>query len=206
MGLFSSFFHPEKGYEKALEEMQRYYQQSQALQKPYNQFGQQAYGDLSGAMQSLLNPEDLQARFQNAYTESPSAKYAENLAGEHGLNAASSMGLLGSTPAMQVLQEGKSRIGLEDRDSYIHDLMQQYLQGAGIAGNIYNTGAATAGQMGQNAMNMGQNSAQLAYNRENAPGGMFGSLLGLGGGLLGSALGGPIGGSLAKRWNLSGGA
>lgn len=206
MGLFSSFFHPERGYEKAQDEMQQYYNQAQNFQKPYNQFGQEAYGPLSGAMQALLNPEGLMSRFQNAYTESPSAKYAENLAGEHGMNAASSMGLLGSTPALQVIQEGKSRIGLEDRDSYINRLIQQYLQGAGIAGNIYNTGASTASNMGSNAMRMGENASQLAYNRENAPGGLFGSLLGLGGSIAGSALSGPMGGALAKRWNLSGGA
>jgi hypothetical protein len=59
-------------------------------------------------------------------------------------------------------------------------------------------------------MNMGQNSAQMAYGQQNAGGNMLSGLIGTGIGAIGSALGGPIGGALGgaigKGWNLSGGA
>jgi hypothetical protein len=155
----------------------------------------------------------LQDKWASGYKESEAAKNAQMMAQEHGLGAASSMGLMGSSPALQAIQAGTSQIGAEDRKSYLDDLMQKYLAGAGLAQNIYGTGANAANSMsgnamnmGQNAMNMGQNSAQMAYGQQNAGGNMFGNLLGAGIGLAGSALGGPIGGALAKRWNLSGGA
>ena len=84
--------------------------------------------------------------------------------------------------------------------------MQKYLAGAGLAQGIYGQGANAAGQQSQNAMNMGQNSAEMAYGKQNAGGNMLSGLIGAGIGAAGSALGGPMGGALAKRWNLSGGA
>jgi len=107
---------------------------------------------------------------------------------------------------LQATQAGTTQIGLDDRQNYLDSLMQKYLAGAGISQGIYGQGANAAGQMGQNAMNMGQNSAEMAYGKQNAGGNMLSGLIGQGIGVAGSALGGPIGGALAKRWNLSGGA
>lgn len=219
MSWLSSFLHPGKAYQKGQDQLDQYwgqaqnfYNQGQGYLQPYNQQGQAAYGNLSGAMQSLLDPQALQDKWASGYKESEAAKNLEGMAQEHGLNAASSMGLMGSTPALQAIQAGTSQIGAEDRQSYLNDLMQKYLAGAGLAQGMYGSGLNAAGQMGQNAMNMGQNamtqgqnSAQMAYNQQNAGGNMLSGLLGQGIGLVGSALGGPIGGALAKRWNLGGG-
>ncbi len=196
MGMLDSFLHPEKGYEKAQDELDKYYQQGQGYLQPYNQYGQNAYGDYSNAMKRLLDPAALEADWIKNYSESPSAKNAEMMAQQHGLDAASGLGLMGSNTALNAIQGGTSQIGLDDRQNYLNDLMQKYLAGANIAGNIFNTGANSANTLSQNAMNMGQNSAQMAYNRQNAPGGLFGGLLGMGVGLAGSALGGPIGGAI----------
>jgi hypothetical protein len=72
-----------------------------------------------------------------------------------------------------------------DRKQYLDDLMQKYMASIGIGQNLYGTGAAAAGQMGQNAMMQGQNSinnannlAGLKYGSVNAPGQMIGNLLG----------------------------
>lgn len=204
MSWLSSFLHPGRAYEKAQKELDKHYQEGRNYLQPYNEFGKNAYGNYSNAMNSLLNPDELLGKWMESYEESPSAKFARDSAKEHGLDAASAMGLMGSNTALNALQGGMTQIGLEDRNNYLDNLMQKYLAGANIAGNIFNTGAGTAGQMGQNAMNMGQNSAQLAYNREAAGGNMMNGLLGLGGSIVGSALGGPMGGALANRWNLSG--
>lgn len=196
MGWLDSFLHPEKGYEKAQNQLDQYYNQGQGFLQPYSQFGQNAYGDYSGAMKSLLDPAALQAQWSKSYSESPEAKYAMDMAQQHGLDAASGLGLMGSNTALNAIQGGTSQIGLQDRQNYLNDLMQKYLTGTGIAGNIFNMGGNTANSMSNNAMNMGQNSAQMAYNKQAAPGSIFGGLLGLGAGLAGSAFGGPIGGAL----------
>lgn len=206
MSWLSSFLNPGKGYEKGQEQLDKYYNQAQGNLQPYNQNGQQQYGNLNEYIQNLMNPEALQNKWASGYSESPAAKQAETMAQEHGLNAASSMGLMGSNTALNATQAGTTQIGLDDRQNYLDNLMQKYLAGANLAQGIYGQGANAAGQMGQNSMNMGQNSAEMAYGKQNAGGNMLSGLIGTAAGVAGSALGGPIGGALAKRWNLSGGA
>jgi len=189
MGMFDSFFHPEKGYVKAQDQLNQYYDQGQNYLQPYNQFGQDAHANLSEAMKRLLDPASLQAEWTNSYTESPSAKFAESLAKEHGLDAASSLGLMGSNTALNAIQGGTTQIGLQDRQNYLDSLMQKYLAGANIGNNIFNTGASAANAMSQNAMNMGNNSAQMAFGQQNAPGDLFGKLLGTGIGLYTGGIG-----------------
>ncbi len=205
MSWLSKFLHPEKGYEKGQEQLDKYYQQGQGFLQPYNQFGQNAYGDINQAMKNLLNPEELQNKWAQGYTESPQAKQAEAMAQEHGLNAASGLGLMGSGTALDAIQSGTTQIGLNDRQNYMDNLMQKYLAGAGIGQNIFGQGANAANAMSGNAMNMGQNSAQMAYGKENAQGNLFGNLLGAGIGLAGSALGGGMfGGKGTNPWTTGG--
>ena len=147
-------------------------------------------------MKKLLDPAALQSEWIKGYEESPAAKQAEALAQEHGLDAASSLGLMGSSPALQAIQAGTSGIAMNDRQNYLDNLMQKYLAGVGIGQDIFGKGANAASGMAGNAMNMGQSSAEMAYGKENAQGDLFGKLLGGGLGLVGSALGGPIGGAL----------
>jgi hypothetical protein len=116
------------------------------------------------------------------------------------------MGMGGSNSAIHAIQAGTAQIGAADKQQYLKDLMEKYKTGAGIAQNIYGVGANAAGQQGQNAMTQGQRSGEAAFGRQNAGGNMLGGLISTAAGVAGSALGGPIGGALAKRWNLSGGA
>lgn len=220
MSWLSSFLHPERGYKAGQGELDKYFNQSkdyfnqaQGALQPYNQQGLDQYGTLSDYIKNLMDPQALQDKWASGYKESEAAKNAEAMAKEHGLDAASSMGLMGSNTALNAVQAGTSAIGAEDRQNYLNDLMQKYLAGAGLSQGIYGTGANAASgmssnamNMGTNAMNMGQNSAQMAFGQKNAPGSLFGNILGAGVGLAGSMLGGPMGGALAKRWNLSGGA
>lgn len=199
MSWLSKFLHPEKGYDKAQNELDKYYQQGQDYLNPYNQYGQGAYGNLSEMLQALMNPEELQGKWIDSYSESPAAIQAEKMAQEHGLNAANSMGLMGSNTALNAIQSGTSQIGMEDRQKYLDDMMQKYMAAAGIAGNIFGTGANAAGQMGQNSMNMGTNSANMAFGKQNSQGGLFGNLLGAGTSLAGGALS-----NFTPKWNFSG--
>lgn len=221
MSWLSSFLHPERGYQAGQEQLDKYFDQSkdyfnqaQGALQPYNQQGQDQYGNLNDYIKSLMDPQALQDKWASGYKESEAAKNAEARATQHGLDAASSMGLMGSNTALNAVQAGTSEIGAQDRQNYLDNLMQKYLAGAGLAQGIYGTGASAAGGMssnamgmGQNAMNMGQNSAQMAFGQKNAPGSLFGNILGAGVGLAGSALGGPIGGALAgglTKWMTGG--
>jgi hypothetical protein len=198
MSWLSSFLHPEKSYDKAQKELEKYYQEAQNGLQPYNQNGLDTYGKYSGAMDKLLNPSALQDEWSKNYQESDLAKQNEAMASQSGLNAAQQMGLNGSSPAIQAIQSGTSGIVAQDRQKYLDDLMQKYMTGIGVGSDIYGKGASAANSMSQNAMNMGQNSAQNKFNQSNAQGDLFGKLLGGGFGLAGSALGGPIGGALAS--------
>lgn len=199
MSMFSDFLHPDRGYQKGQEQLDKYYQQGQGYLQPYNQQGQEQYGNLTDYIKQLMNPQLLQDNWAKGYQESEAAKNAEGMAQEHGLNAAGSMGLMGSNAALNAIQHGTSQIGMEDRQNYLNDLMQKYMAGAGLSQGIYGQGANAAGQMGQNANQMGQNSAQMAYGQQNSRGNMFGGLLGAGATIAGGVLGGPIGGAIANR-------
>lgn len=174
---FSSFMHPERGYKKAQEQYDKYYSQGQGAISPYMEQGQAAYAPLSGAMNALLNPQQLQSQWLDSYSTSPYAQDLMNQASSGGLDAASSMGLMGSSPALQAIQQGTSNIYNADRQRYMDDLMQKYMTGAQLAQGLYGSGLNAAGQYGQNAMNMGNNSAQMAFGKQNAPGQMFNDLL-----------------------------
>ncbi len=195
-----SFFNPGRGYEKGQKELDKYYQQAQQYQQPYNQNGQNQYANLNDMIKNLMDPSALNNKWMESYNTSPQAIQAQQMANEHGANAASSMGLMGSNTALNATQAGTTQIGLNDRQNYLNDMMEKYKTAAGLSQGIYGQGANTAGQMGQNAMNMGQNSAEMQYGRENAGGNMISGLIGAGLGGIGSG----IGTNLAGRWGTTG--
>jgi hypothetical protein len=59
--------------------------------------------------------------------------------------------------------------------------------------------------MSQNATNMGNESANMAYGRQNAPGQLFGQLLGTGANLAGGYMGYQGMNNLANAWKTKGG-
>jgi conjugal transfer/entry exclusion protein len=219
MSWLSEFLHPGRAYEEANKslnqtqgQLQNLTNQAQNAVSPYAGYGTSVWPQMNDVMKNLLNPQALQDKWASGYKESEAAKNLENMATQRGLNSMSSQGVLGSTPALQAMQAGSAQIAAEDRQQYLNDLMQKYLAGAGIAQNIFGTGANAAGQMSNNYMNLagltsglGQQQAGLTYGQNSAGGNMLANLLGAGFGLAGSALGGPIGGALSKRWNLGGG-
>lgn len=175
--MFKSFMSPEKGYEKGQEQFDKYYGQSQQYLQPYQQQGQEAYGKLNEATNNLMDPSSLFDKWMQDYQQSDMANFNQERARQNGLNSASSMGLMGSSPALQSLQAGQNEIGAQDQMAYIEKMIQQYLQGANLAQGVYGQGAQAGNQMSQNASNMGTNSAQMAYGKQNAPGQMFNDLL-----------------------------
>jgi hypothetical protein len=177
MSWLSSFLHPDRGYKAAQAELEKYYNQAQGYQKPYYDQGQDAYGDYRSILKNLINPTALQDEWSKSYKESDMARAAEADAEQGGLQAASSMGLLGSQPALNAIQFGKARIGMQDKQSYLDSLMQKYLAGAGIAQDIYGKGANAASNLSNNASNMGTNSANTAFGKTNAGGDLLSKII-----------------------------
>ena len=179
MNMISSFLHPEDAYKKAQIENDRAWNEAQGYGKPYWQAGVDQTGKLTGAQDRLMNPGQLQNEWAQGYETSP---YARQLL-EHnqgaGLDAASSMGLNGSSAAAANIQQGAGNIVAQDRQQYMNDLMQKYLAGIGIGQNIYGEGAGMGKNLMAGAMDHGNKAAQYAYGRQAAPGAMFGRLTGI---------------------------
>lgn len=178
--MISSFFSPEEGYEEAEKVFREFWNEAKKTQQPFINQGQEQYGNLMGAENALLNPETLLAKWMKGYEESPFAKKSFENARSGGLNAASSMGLLGSNAAINNIQQSSSDIMNKDRSEFLRDLMQKYLAGVGIGQNIYGIGANSASNLGQLAHGFGQDIGGAAYGAANAPGNLLGNLLNLG--------------------------
>jgi hypothetical protein len=179
-GMFDSFLHPERGYEEAERQARKYYEDAQKYQMPYQQHGLEAYGPLNEAYGKLLHPEQLAEEWSKSYSASPESKRMQDMFRNQGMEEASRMGLMGSSGAMANLQQGVGDISLADRRNYLNDLMQKYMAGVGLGQNIYGTGANAAGSLGGRAFDQGGRMAALGYGRVNAPGDVFGGLLGTG--------------------------
>lgn len=201
MSALSNLLHPGRPYREAQNTYNQYYNQGQGYLQPYQEHGNEAYGHLSNAMQRLLNPADLYNEWASGYETSPYAKQAQEMAQTQGLNAASSMGLLGSTPALQAIQQGTTNIGLQERGNYLDNLFKQYLSGAELAQGLYATGAGAASQMGSNALNAGGSNAELTYGSKSAGANMLANILGTvsGFGMLKSLLNGSQSGGGTGR-------
>lgn len=205
MGWFDSFFHPEQAYESAENALQKGYGESQGYLKPWINQGQQQYGALMGARDKLLNPAALTNEWSNAYEASPYAKQLLNQNMEQGQEAASQMGLNGSSAALGNIQTGAGNIVKSDRENFLNRLMQQYMQGIGIGTNIYGTGASAGSTGSANALTQAQNMAGLEYGREAAPGKMFGQMLGYGANFIPGAQGASAFMGAANKFNPFGG-
>lgn len=195
--MISSFFSPEKGYEKAGDEWRKAWEESQGYQRPYWQQGLDQYGKLTGAQGELLDPTGLLDKWISKYSMSPYAKQMQAEAQEKGLGAASSMGLTGSSAALSNIQKGASEIMNKDRQQFLNDLMQKYLAGIGIGQNIYGIGAQTGRSLGEQGMQYGRGAAEMAYGAENAPGNLLERLLSMGANVAGNYFTGGASGALA---------
>ena len=167
-------------YRDAEKEQQKYYMDAQGKLQPYNQNGQDQFKRLNGQAEALNDPAALEAKWAGGYRESPFAQQEEGKAKESGLDAASSMGLMGSSAALNNIQQSSSDITNADRQNYMNDLMQKYLASINVGQNLYSTGANAAGQQSTNAMNTGANQAQLKYGEEQAPWDLAGKGIGMG--------------------------
>ena len=179
-GMINSFLHPEKGYQAAQKPVNQGWKEAQRYQQPYWQNGLDQTGKLTGAEDRLMNPGALENEWAQGYETSPYAKQMLEQNKNSGLDAASSMGLMGSSAALGNIQQGAGNIVNQDRQQYMQDLMQKYMTGIGLGQNIYGYGAGAGQNLGQGAMQHGETAGGLRYGEQTAPGELYGKLLGTG--------------------------
>jgi hypothetical protein len=168
-----SLLHPEEGYNKATNELNKGWDETKGYEMPFWQNGVNQGAKLTGAEDKLLNPAGLENEWSSGYEMSPYAQQMQKQAKIAGLDAASSQGLLGSSTSLANIQQGASNIMQRDRQQYMKDLMEKYMAGIGIGQNQYNTGAQMGGQMGTQALGVGEQRGAGVYGAANAPGEMF---------------------------------
>jgi hypothetical protein len=177
-GYIQSFLHPENAYNKAGEAENAGWNEAKNYQDPFWQGGKDQYGRLNQATGDLMDPQKLQDQWSKGYEQSP---YAQQLLSQNktsGLDAASSMGLMGSSAAMGNIQQGAGQIVAKDRQQYMDDMMKKYMAGIGLGQNLYGIGAQTGQNLGQQSMTHGENQAGLQYGASAAPGKLFGQAIG----------------------------
>ena len=99
MSWFSQWLHPGGAYKGAQEQSEKYYNESKGYRQPYIEQGQNAYQQLQDQINKLTNPAALQDEWSKGYETSPYAKQLQAEAQTGGLDAASAMGLGGSSAA-----------------------------------------------------------------------------------------------------------
>jgi hypothetical protein len=196
MSFLDYFTDPGRPYEKAGDQMKQYWKQAQQYQQPFWQGGVDQLPWLNNARDKLFDPGALQAEWAKGYEMSPYAKDLMDRSLSAGRDEASSMGLQGSSAALENAQRTAGSITSQDRQQYMNDLMQKFMASIGIGQNIYGIGAQTGANLGQQAMGMGRDMAGLAYGQAAAPGNLWGNIIGGAAPIVGSMIGGPIGGAI----------
>lgn len=168
MSWLSQLLHPGRGYDRAKAASQQYYNTANQTLTPYTQGGVAANDKLNNYYDQLSHPEKLQDEWSRNYKESDAAKHLEQSAIDRGMNVAGANGLIGSSAALNNIQQEATDIRDRDQKQYMHDLMEKYLAGIGITTNQFNTGAGTASTQAQQAMNQGQTEAGLDFGKYNA--------------------------------------
>lgn len=174
-----SFLRPDKGYKDAMKQFQKAWEEAKGFGRPYVEGGHGQLPFLNNARDQLFDPAKLQGEWAEGYEVSPEALDLMRRMKELGMEDASSMGLMGSSAALENNQRTAGSIVASDRQRYMDDLMRKYMASIGIGENIYNTGAGVAGNMMNNAMQYGNNMGAGAFGKRNAPGQLFGQGAGM---------------------------
>lgn len=168
MSWLSQLFHPGGAYDTASKSSKEGYEEGKGLRQPYIDNGGEAGNDLMEQLKKLFNPGGLQDEWSNNYETSASGKQDQANAQANGLDAASSMGLGGSSAALNNIQNRTSDIGQKDKQQYMKDLMEKYMAGIGLGKDIYNTGATTANAGADSATQQGDTQGGLNFGKYNS--------------------------------------
>lgn len=189
MSWLSNLLHPGRAYDAAQQAEQGYYNQAQGMRQPFIDTGMKGGQSLQDMLSKLMNPGQLQDEWSQGYETSPYAKQLQQQAQTGGLDAASAMGLGGSSAALSNIQKGSADIMQKDRQQYMDDMMKKYLSAMGIGESLYGTGANMASQGAQGAQQMGQDAAQMEFGKKQAGSNTLMKLMSMIAGMSGGGIG-----------------
>ena len=135
-------------------------------QEPYWQHGNDQYDSLNQGRQDLMNPQALQDKWSSSYENSPYAKRMLAMNNQSGQEAASAMGLSGSSAATSNIQQGAGDIVSRDRQQYMDDLMKKYMAGIGIGQDLYGKGSQAGANLDSRRLAMVKIRLELHMDRE----------------------------------------
>ena len=185
MSWFSELFHPGRSYDQAQGVKDKYFNQSQGTRQPYIDRGEKGGQSLENMLNKLMNPGALQDEWSKGYETSGYAKQLQDQSQTSGLDAASAMGLGGSSAALTNIQKGSGDIVQKDRQNYMNDMMQKYFAAMGIGSSLYGTGANMSDKNAQGQENQGEWSANNTFNKNSAGSSLLKQILGMIGGAAG---------------------
>jgi len=180
------FGHPEKPYDKAMEQYQNWANKSQGVQQPYLNAGTGALGNYQQWLQGQQDPSGFINNLMGDYSQSPYAKNMQQQAMNAGQNYGSATGLSGSTPLMQQMQQNAGNISAADQNQWLQNVLginTQYGQGQQ---NLMTGGQNAANKLTDMYGNMGKQMGEQSYNREAAKQNNFWNTMGGGLGMFGS--------------------
>lgn len=175
--ILRSYFHPERGYEGAEDQLRKFYDEARGRAKPYLETGEAQVGPLTTAEKELLDPQTLLNKWIQGYSTSPYAQQLQREAQSTGLSGASAQGLLGSSSALQNIEQTGTDIMQKDRENYLRNLMEKYMTGINLGQNLYGVGANMTGAMNTLGQRTGENIAGTTYGRLTAPGNILTNLI-----------------------------
>ncbi len=165
-GLLGGLFgHSDKPFDKAEQAYKQWNTQAQGHQAPYDSAGRAAIPAYQQWLQTQQNPTQFINDTMNQYQESPYARFLQQQSINAGENEASALGLLGSTPMMQQLQQNAHNISSADQNQWLQNVLginQQYGQGQQ---NLMNQGQNSANTLSNLANQMGQRMGDAEYNK-----------------------------------------
>lgn len=176
MSWMSDWMHPGRAYDEAGKEEEQGYNQGQGYRQPYMDRGNAAGGTLQEMLNKMKDPAALQDEWSKNYQTSEYAKQMQQEAQTGGMDAASAMGLGGSSASLANIQKGSADIMQKDRQNYMDNLMQKYMGAMGLGESMYNTGANAAENSANSAENHGQWQGQNKFNSRQAGANRFGQI------------------------------
>lgn len=192
----------EKSLRQAQDLMKQYYGQATGYMQPFYNSGTQALGDYQKALSGMSNPQQFYQQMMQGYNTSPQAQFQQEQAQKASNQAAAAGGTLGGGAQQKSLADYTQQLTSRDQQQYLNNMLGIHGQYMGGLSGLEQQGYGSAGQMGNWAMNTGNELSNLmsqigqskAYGDISKGTGLSGLLGGLTGGLAGG-FGGMGGGS-----------
>jgi hypothetical protein len=160
------FGHPEKAYDKSMNEYQKWANYGQQVNTPYLMAGNNAIPAYQNWLNTQQNPSEFINNLMGGYQASPYSQNLQKEAMRAGTNFGSANGLTGSSALAQQMQQNAGNISSQDMNQWLQNVLginAQYGQGQQ---NLMNTGQNATNALTNMYENMGNKMGEQAYNKE----------------------------------------